>query len=233
MSVKQARINVERNGGHLCIPADVYTLDGFRRWAHSPQFPERGRISFIKGEVDVDMSPEEIQTHNKLKTAISGGLFTIVERADLGELHFDGAFFVNKRAALATEPDAMFCSWEGLVSKRVRYREWTKGSNRLMEIAGSPDIVVEIISYTSVRKDTKRLPRQYFAAGVAEYWLIDGRESEIDFKLLARGKTRYAPVQPDADGFVHSAVLGRRLKLERKRNRAGGFSYKLLDREPA
>ena len=41
------------------IPARAATLAGFRAWALSDEFPERGRFSFINGELFVDMSPEE------------------------------------------------------------------------------------------------------------------------------------------------------------------------------
>lgn len=40
-------------------------------------------------------------------------------------------------------------------------------------IAGAPDLVVEILSPSSVRMDTKIKLGKYAAAGVREYWLID------------------------------------------------------------
>jgi hypothetical protein len=48
----------------LRVPGDVFDLESFRAWAHSPGFPEVGRVSFIAGEIDVSMSPEELETHN-------------------------------------------------------------------------------------------------------------------------------------------------------------------------
>ena len=47
------------------IPARAATRAGFRAWALSDEFPERGRFSFINGELFIDMSPEELETHNK------------------------------------------------------------------------------------------------------------------------------------------------------------------------
>ena len=43
------------------IPAGALDLPGFRRWVHSDEFPERGKVSFINGEIVVDMSPEELR----------------------------------------------------------------------------------------------------------------------------------------------------------------------------
>src|SRR5438067_1392537 len=39
------------------LPADAHTLDGFRRWAVPDDYPETGRVSYIAGEIFVDMSP--------------------------------------------------------------------------------------------------------------------------------------------------------------------------------
>lgn len=215
--------------GRVRIPADVFDLDKFRRWAHSREFPERGRISFLAGEIDVDMSPEDIETHNKLKTDLTAALVARVRQQDLGDLLGDGAFLVNVEAHLATEPDMMFCSWDALGSGRVRYAEWVKGSNRLVEVIGAPDLVVEIVSRHSVRKDTKLLPKQYFAAGIREFWLIDARGPAIDFQLLVRGKSSFVPAKPDADGYRRSEVMNRRFLLARDRNPVGGFRYTLHD----
>jgi len=41
------------------IPMDVRTLADFRRWALSEHFPQTGRIDFVAGSIEVDMSPEE------------------------------------------------------------------------------------------------------------------------------------------------------------------------------
>jgi len=35
-------------------------LQKFRAWAHSDEYPETGKIAYIDGEIEVDMSPEEL-----------------------------------------------------------------------------------------------------------------------------------------------------------------------------
>src|SRR5690242_12679775 len=111
-------IVLEEHG--LQIPASALTLGGFRAWAKSDDFPERGRISFIYPEVFVDMSPEELQTHGKVKLAITVGLSGLVRKHDLGEFYPDRTLVTNEAAGLSTEPDATFASWEALESGRVR-----------------------------------------------------------------------------------------------------------------
>ncbi len=59
------------------IPWWILDLDSFRRWARSDEFPEAGRICYLRGEVRVDMSKEKNFTHNQVKSEFSlviGGL---------------------------------------------------------------------------------------------------------------------------------------------------------------
>lgn len=213
------------------IPADVFRLRRFRAWAHSESFPERGRISFLGGEIDVDMSPEELETHNKVKLAISRDISLRVEELDLGEVFADRALLVNESADLCTEPDLMFVSWRSIQSGRVRFREAVEGSQRFVEVGGAPDLVVEIVSNTSERKDTRVLPSCYFLAGVREYWLIDARRDRLRFEILARGRRKFIACQPNDEGFVRSKALGSRFLLIRERNRRGAFRYSLQVRD--
>jgi len=39
----------------------IHNLAEFRRWALSEDFPERGRIDYIAGKIEVDMSPEDME----------------------------------------------------------------------------------------------------------------------------------------------------------------------------
>ena len=67
----------------LDIPVWVTDLDSFRRWAHSDDFPQEGRISFINGEVFADLSMEEIHTHNQVKQAVNLGLGGLIRGDEL------------------------------------------------------------------------------------------------------------------------------------------------------
>lgn len=216
--------------GSIRVPSDIYDLEGFRRWVHSDQFPERGGFAYLDGEVFASMSPEELQTHNKLKNDLAYALTGWVRKHDIGEILADGALLVNEPANLSTEPDLTFCSWERLESGQVRYAEAVEGSERYVEVVGSPDLVVEIVSRSSVYKDTEALPALYFSAGVSEYWLIDARGGEIDFRLKTRGEVGWSDLEPDSESFYHSDVLGGKFRLLRDLNRVGGFRYELLSK---
>ena len=209
------------------IPAYVVDLTSFRRWAHSDEFPEYGKITFVKGEIIIDMSPEEITSHAKVRRDVQYFLGKLLESNDIGELLPDGTMFVNEEADVSNEPDLLFCSWDSLRSGRVQYKERTVGSGRLIEVVGSPDMVMEVVSRSSVRKDTRILRASYFKAGVQEYWLIDAREDEIDFQILVRGENDFEPAQPDDSGYCQSPVFGCRFLLSRSRNPVGGYRYQL------
>ena len=56
-----------------------------------------------------------------------------------------------------------------------------------MRLEGSPDLVIEVVSDGSVRKDMVRLRDQYWQAGIQEYWLIDVRGEHLLFDILRPG----------------------------------------------
>ena len=210
------------------IPMDVFELQKFRVWAHSDEFPETGKIAFIDGEIEIDMSPEELNSHNRVKRDISTNFNAFVRDADVGDLLVDGAFLVNEAAKLATEPDLMFCSWDAIRTGRVVYAPWVEGNDRLVEVRGTPDFVCEIISKGSVRKDTVRLRKACFEAGISKYWLIDARGQSLNFRILVRGESEFVAVDPDANGFLPSPALNRSFRIVRQQNQVGGTCYRLL-----
>ena len=213
------------------VPADVLDLAGFRRWVTSPDFPERGRVSFLDGELEIDMSPEEFFSHGDPKGEITSVLWSLVRDQNLGRVFPDRSMLVNDVANVANEPDLMFCSWHTLETGEAGVVESKPGSNRYVELHGSPDLVVEIVSDSSVRKDTKLLRDRYYRAGIFEYWLIDARGARLDFKLLVRGKGEYVLQSADRQGFRSSTVLPGDFKLTRERDRIGHWRYTLLHRD--
>lgn len=214
------------------IPQDLCTLADFRRWVLSDQFPDQGRIDYLGGRIEVDMSPEDLHTHGKLKTELVAVLWQRVKEKQLGELYTDRARVSCPEADLSVEPDLVFVADESLDSQRVRLVPRAGGeADRYAEMEGAPDLVVEIVSDASVRKDTKRLPEAYYRAGVREFWLVDARGRELLFQVYARGSGGYEATVPDAEGFQSSKVLGCSYRLERGRNRHGRLTFDLLCRE--
>ena len=182
---------------HLDLPTSALTLDGFCDWADSPQWPDRGRFSFLDQEVFIDVSPESIESHTKVKDAVNRCISVLVADLDLGEYLPDGAMILNKRGKVANEPDAAFIRYETTEAGRVVFTSRSEDGEGDTIIEGTPDWVVEIVSPSSVSKDTRRLRRNYLRAGIPEYWLIDARGDDIDFQILVRQPRRYVQVPAD------------------------------------
>ena len=90
--------------------------------------------------------------------------------------------------------------------------------------------MVEIVSDSSERKDLERLPRRYAAAGIPELWLADCRGADLVFEIHTLGPTGYEPQPPDPDAWRHSPLLGRHVRLVRRRIELARWVYDLENR---
>ena len=205
------------------IPGSVVDLPSFRAWAVSEEFPASGRFAYLDGEVWVDMSPEELFTHNRVKGEVAFAILALLKRSRMGHWFHDRTLLSNAEAGLSTEPDGTFVSYDSLRDGRVSYLKSERG---LMEVEGSPDIVLEVVSPSSVRKDTVVLRRLYWLAGVGEYWLVDARGKEPRFDLLRRGRSDWAPSRRRA-GWLTSGILGKSVRLSVKPDELGYAEYTL------
>jgi len=212
----------------IVVPMNLASLADFRRWATSDVFPERGRIDYVGGMVEVDMSPEEIISHGGLKGEIHRAIADLVKPHDLGYARTDRTRISSLEGDVSAEPDVVFVSHESLAEGRARMiPKAGSEAGRYVEIEGAPDLIVEVVSDSSVAKDTKRLPAAYFRAGVREFWLADARREPFMFRIHQRGQSAFEPVQPDAEGFQYSAVFACRFRLQWHRDRSGNWAFDL------
>lgn len=210
----------------------VRSLGEFREWARSDDFPERGRVDYLAGRIEVDMTPEDYYSHGGLKVEVVRVLGDIVKAGDLGDLRSDRTRVSSPEADLSVEPDLVFISNETFESGRARLvGKVTDEADRYVEVEGSPDLVVEIVSDRSVKKDNVRLLAAYWRAGVAEYWVVDARGEELIFHVHRRGPSGYEPAASDAGGYRHSGVFDRWFRLTRRRDRRGGWAFDLEHRQ--
>jgi Uma2 family endonuclease len=204
------------------IPSWVNDLASFRRWGRSDDYPERGWVSFLNGEIWVDTHMEQLFSHNRVKTCFTVALGGLVDSQQLGYYFSDRASLSNEAANLATEPDGTFCSFEAIHDKRVILVEGVQEG--YVEIEGSPDMVLEVVSTRSVRKDTKVLRGLYWRAGIPEYWLVDARSDEPQFDILRWTERGYSATRRK-QGWIKSKVLGRSFRLETKLDRLGNPQF--------
>lgn len=194
----------------VSIPGWVDDLESFRRWVHSGDMPEHGWFSYLNGEVWVDLSMEQLFSHNRVKTQFTVVLGGLVEAEGMGYFFSDRTLFSNPNAAVSTEPDALFVAYDSVNRGHVR---WVEGADRgYVEVEGTPDMVLEIVSKTSVRKDTVTLRELYWRAGVREYWLVDAHGESPQFDILRHAAEGYIAAEAQ-EGWLRSEVLGRKFRL--------------------
>ena len=122
------------------------------------------------------MAPAANTRHN----AIGGRLYmfigTYLDAKELGycftdsaDIHFpDGSLF-SPDFSIVLKENEQIISWSG-------------------DIYGAPDMVVEVLSYSTRRKDITIKKDTYEANGVREYWIVDPWAKIIDVYLLRDGK---------------------------------------------
>jgi Uma2 family endonuclease len=92
-------------------------------------------------------------------------------------------------------------------------------------------MVLEIVSDSSVEKDTVRLRRLYFRAGIPEFWLVDVRGESLQFDILRRGKKNYTLTRRLSGGWLPSGVFGRSFLLTWQNDRLGNPQFTLAVRD--
>jgi Uma2 family endonuclease len=195
--------------GPVTVPSWVTDLESFRRWARSDHSPEKGRIGYLKGEVWIDMSKEQLFSHSQVKGEIHRVLANLVKTGKLGLLFPDGILLSNVDADISCQPDVTFVTHEGL-QDRVRLLEGA--DEGFVELEGSPDMVLEVVSRSSVHKDTVQLRQAYHEAGIREYWLVDARSEPLKFDILRYTARGYSATRKK-DGWLRSTVFGKEFRL--------------------
>ncbi len=211
MTVNRVPIRWYFGSRELSVPEWVVDLESFRRWADADDFPDEGRISWLCGEVAIDMSTEQLFTHGQVKTKMSAVLTFVVEANNLGYWWIDGPRVSNEGANISVNPDGVFVSTNSLRSKAVHLRESMQDVG-YVEIVGSPDMVLEVISNSSVRKDTIVLRDAYWKAGVKEYWLVDARKEPLKFDIFRHTEQGYVATRRQK-GWLRSQVFGKSFRL--------------------
>jgi Uma2 family endonuclease len=128
-------------------------------WEHYQELPNDGkRYEIIDGELYVSPAPSE--KHQRVATRLTSRFVFYTETHYLGEV-YSAPFEVRLAWSDIVQPDIVFVS-------RQRGRVITSA-----RIDGAPDLVVEIISPSSVKTDEETKRNLYAKYGVKYYWIID------------------------------------------------------------
>ena len=208
--------------GEAFIPDWICDLDSFRRWTDSQDYPMRGRYSFLQGQLWVDLGMEQLFTHNQVKTELTIEFGRLIRDSGSGYFFSDGVRLSHPLADLSSEPDAVFVSFESIRQGKVKLVRGQLGG--YVELEGSPEWVVEIVSSSSVTKDTKLLRDLYAKAGVMEYWLIDARSQTPSMEILNLTEGSYRSGSRTDAGYP-SRVLSRNIELIQESDPLGNPRY--------
>jgi Uma2 family endonuclease len=208
----------------LEIPSWVTDLTSFRKWVDDPAFPEDVNVWWLRGKVWADMSKEQAFWHNRVRTRITSALDRLVEETDSGVLWSEGMFLVNEAGDIAGIPDLMFVSHEALADGRAMLIEGRDGGT--VEVHGTPQMVLEAVSKSSVKKDTRDLFEAYWQAGIPEYWLVDARTTPLRFDIYRHTTKGYVATRK-RDGWLRSNVFDKSFQLVETTDRSGLHNYKL------
>jgi hypothetical protein len=134
----------------------VADLESFGRWTQEEEFPKPLRVSFIDGVLWIDRTMEPFYTHNQVKGTVNRVLASLVFSTQQGLWVPDGMQLSNPAANIRTVPDGLFVTYASLRAGRVvRVAGRQTG---VVELEGSPEMVLEVVSESSVPKDMVDLP---------------------------------------------------------------------------
>lgn len=157
-------------------------------------YPEHIHAEWVQGEAVIFMPPST--RHQYVADFVLILLRLFVELKGVGRV-LSAPFQMRMPAQeSAREPDILFVA----AANRDRLT-----AQRLL---GPADLVVEVVSDESVTRDNVEKWREYQAAGVREYWILDPRpehQSAHFWKLDEFG--RFATIPLDDSGVFRSHVL--------------------------
>jgi Uma2 family endonuclease len=192
----------------LSIPSWVTDLASFQRWFRSGDYPQEAKLAYFDGNIWAGQQMERT-LHTLIKTELAYAIKHWSNQHLAGLTFCDSQRYTSEEAELSCEPDVIFFTEASLLDGTVQMMD----GDASLEIEGEPEIIVEVISPTSVKKDQKTLREKYFQAGVQEYWLADSRKVP-SLSIMKRGSKGFIVVKPNTQGWIRSEVLGALCRLK-------------------
>jgi Uma2 family endonuclease len=160
-------------------------------------FPDDGhRHEVIDGEHIVNPAPDTY--HQRLSRRIQFQLYTQIELQGLGEVF-------NAPA------DLQLSEWDIVQPDLIVVLTHKQTIIKPTRIKGSPDLVVEILSASSVRNDRVRKMELYRKSAIPEYWVVDPDQHVVEQFVLR--DDAYELVDRHADSITVQVLEGVRVDL--------------------
>ncbi len=159
------------------ISTETFTQKRFKDWVENRPMGDINRYELASGKIV--MTPPAAWEHAKIEAKVIRSLEDFVSKHNLGTVFGSSAGY-ELPSGDTLEPDASFISRE----------RWSKGPQprrgQFLKIA--PNLVVEILSPATARRDRTEKKRVYETNGVDEYWLVDPHRREITVFHLTGGR---------------------------------------------
>ncbi len=151
------------------------------------------RYELLDGELLLVGSPNE--NHQIASMKIGYRMYSFVEENDLGQV-FHAPYDVLFTDTDVVQPDILFVSNE---------REHIRTP---ANIQGAPDLIVEILSPSSSRRDWRDKRELYATHGVKEYWIVDPTNRIVWVMLLQAGSLVEQGAYGEGDTVTSTTLEG-------------------------
>ena len=151
------------------------------------------RYELLDGELILVASPN--RDHQMISLRLASRMLSFVDENDLGWV-FDAPFDVLFTDTDVVQPDVMFVS-------REREHISTPAN-----IQGAPDLIVEILSPSSARRDWREKRELYSRHGVREYWIIDPANRLVSVMQLRAGALEIEQTCAEGDTATSTVLEG-------------------------
>ena len=163
------------------------------------ELAEQTKSEFIDGEI-VIQSPAS-RKHIDISTSLTILFKLHIEKNKLGWLASEKALVHMKNAKNDYEPDICFFN----TKKAIQFDGNTS-------IFPPPDLAIEILSKTSVKRDRQKKFKDYANHNVEEYWIIDPNKCTVEqFYLEKQG--RYMLVKKYNEDDIIKSIIVKKLKF--------------------
>jgi|SRR5688572_24912113 len=176
-------------------PFGVRTALGPYREADYVALPDEPRCELLYGRFVLMTSP--VLRHQDVLIRLARFFL------DFADAHDGRAIMAPMDVRLAdhsvVQPDLLYVSNErkSVLHERVR---------------GAPDLVVEVLSPSTARRDLGEKLRLYGESGIREYWVVDPAAKTFEFLVADNGGFRLA--LPEAEVYSSPVIAGLELDLD-------------------
>jgi len=160
---------------------------------YQQSFDEDVHVEWVNGEAIIFMSAAT--RHQVIAMYLSKLLGIFIEFYRLGELFAAPYEMKVSPISNSREPDLLFVKAENR-----HYLEEQR-------LAGAADLVIEVVSPESVKRDNEDKFAEYEAAGVQEYWIIDPRPEQQRAEFWVLDENGQYQTMPVREQIYHSTVL--------------------------